>query len=155
MDAVREYLISITAAAIIAGIVTSLTKKSGSISSIVKLLAGLFMTVTILSPVIDLPLNGIQFYLDDLSSDAESVSKTGKDTAEGEIKQIITERSRAYILEKAEALGAELEVEVFLQDLIPCSVEITGAVSPFARMQLSQYIAENLGVSSEDQRWIG
>ena len=155
MGAVKEYLISITAAAIISGIVTGLTKKSGSISAIIRLLSGLFMAVTILYPFIDLRLDEFQFYLDQMSLDAGSAADFGKDAAETEIKQIITERSRAYILEKANALGADLEIEVFLQDRIPASVQISGAVSPYAKLQLSQYITANLGISPEDQLWIG
>lgn len=155
MDAIRDYLVSITAAAIITGLLTALTKNCGSVSSIIKLLAGLFMTVTILSPMIHLPKSGFEPYLDEISYDAEYASQEGKRTADNEIEKIIIERTQAYILDKAVTLGADLEVEVLAKDLIPYSVSISGPVSPFAKSQLSHYISENLGIPLEEQNWIG
>ena len=155
MDAIRDYLISITATAIITGLATVLTKNSGSISSVVKLLAGLFMTITILSPIIHLPPSTFQLYLDEISYDADHASLAGKRFADEEIEKIIIEQTQAYILDKADDFGAGLEVEVFVKDLIPCSVSISGPISPLAKSQLSRYISENLGIPSEEQNWIG
>ncbi len=155
MDTIRDYLISITAAAIITGLAAVLTKNSGSISSIIKLLAGLFMTVTILTPIIQLPLSSFQLYLDEISYDADYASTAGKSAADEEIEKIIIERTRAYILDKADDFGAGLDVDVIVKDLIPCSVNISGPVSPSAKSQLSRYISENLGIPLEAQNWIG
>lgn len=155
MDAIRNYLISITAAAMIAGIVTGITKKSGSISSIIRLLAGLFMTVTILHPILDIRISKLQIYLEQLSFDADHAADIGKKAAEDEIKQRIAEKACAYILEKANDLGADLQVKVMLHDLAPCAVRISGPVSPYAKQQLSNYITTNLGISLEDQQWTG
>ena len=155
MGSIKDYLISITAAAIIAGIVTSITKKSTSISSIIKLLAGLFMAVTVLYPFLDIRINELQFYFEQMSLDADFAAGIGKKAAEDEMKQRITEKASAYILEKAYSLGADLNVEVLLEDLVPCAVQISGPVSPYAKQQLSYFITTNLGISLEDQRWIG
>lgn len=155
MDAIKDYLISITAAAIITGIVTGITKKSGSISAMIRLLSGLFMAVTILYPVVDIQFSSLRPYLDQMSIDGDYAADLGKKAAEEEMKQFITERSCAYILDKAAAFGADLEVEVYLQDFVPCGVQISGAVSPYAKQQISQYISSNLGISLEEQRWIG
>ena len=155
MEALRDYLISITSAALISGIVIGITKKSGSISSIVKLLAGLFMTVTVLHPLVDIRLSEAQFYWEQLSLDGDCTAAIGKTAAESEMKQIISDRSNAYILEKASELGADIQVEVLLKDLMPDAVKISGAVSPYAKQQLSKYITTNLGIPLEDQNWIG
>lgn len=79
----------------------------------------------------------------------------GKRFADEEIEKIIIEQTQAYILDKADDFGAGLEVEVFVKDLIPCSVSISGPISPLAKSQLSRYISENLGIPSEEQNWIG
>ncbi len=155
MGAIKNYLISITAAAMVAGVVTGITKKSGSVSSIIKLLAGLFLTVTILYPILDIRINELQFYFEQMSLDADYAASIGKNAAEDEIKQRITESASAYILEKANNLGVDLQVEVILQDLVPCAVWISGPVSPHAKLQLSNFITTNLGISLEDQRWVG
>ena len=155
MNAIRDYLISVTAAALISGIVIGISKKSGSISTIVKLLAGLFMTVTVLYPIVDIRLSEAQFYWEQLSLDADYAASIGKNAAEQEIKQIITDRSCAYVLKKANELGADIQIEIILEDLIPDSVRISGAVSPYVKQQLSNYIATNLGIPLEDQLWTG
>lgn len=155
MDAVKDYLISIVAASLVAGIATGITKKSGSISSMVRLLAGLFLTVTVMQPIVNISFGNLQLYLDQTSADADHAAGIGRNTAETEVKQVIIERSCAYILEKANALGADISVEVVLDDFIPSAVEICGAVSPNAKQQISNYITTNLGISTEDQQWIG
>lgn len=155
MGAIKEYLMSVTSAAIICGVITGLTKKSGSISAMLKMLAGLFMTMTVLSPVMNLPLLDFPIYLDHLSDDAQSAAIIGEEIANDEMQQIIMEHTQAYILKKAKALGADIEVVVYLQDLIPSGVRIIGQTAPYTKKQLSQYISDNLGISLEDQLWIG
>ena len=64
----------------------------------------------------------------------------------------------SYILSKAESLGAKLEVTVELSDELyakPVAVQLTGAVSPYAKQTLTQMIEEELGLNREAQRWIG
>lgn len=155
MDGIKDYLISIAAAAIITGIIVGITKKSGAISSIVKLLAGLFMTVTVLHPLVDIRLSEALDYFESLSIDADTAVQVGQFAAEEEMKQHIKERCSAYVLEKAKTLGADIKVEFYLDDLVPSSVQISGAVSPFTKQQLSNYITANIGISLEDQLWIG
>lgn len=152
---IRNYLLSVVAAAMIAGIVTGITKNCGSIASIIKMLAGLFLTLTILHPIIDIPFDHFQLYVDQLSFDAENAVNEGKTKTEDEMKEFITERTGAYILEKATTLGADVSVEVILDGLVPYSVRISGAVSPYAKQQISNYITANLGIQTEDQQWVG
>lgn len=154
MSFIKEYLLTITAASIICGIVAGLTKKSGTISAMVKLLSGIFLTTSILSPIIKFPLTNISLHLNSISSEAESTVNIGKQLAAEEMKAIIMSNTQTYILEKAEKLGADIEVEVFLNDLIPSSVRIVGQTAPYTKLQLSGYISENLGIAVEDQHWI-
>lgn len=155
MVGVREYLTSIMTASLICGIVIGITRKTGSISSIIKLLAGLFMSITVLNPLISIRLNDAQLFWDNLTIDADHAASMGKDAALAEMNEIIIERTCAYILEKAEEYGADIQIEIDLQDLVPNSVKISGAVSPYVKQQLSKYIMTNLGISLEDQHWIG
>ena len=155
MNAIRDYLISIAAVSMITGIVVGITKRSGTVSAIVKLLAGLFVSVTVLYPLVDIRLSGAQYYFEQLSIDADGAASAGQFAAEVEMKELILERCRTYICEKAKTLGADIEVDIYLDDLVPSSVQISGAVSPHVKQQLSNYITTNLGISLEDQQWIG
>ena len=154
MGVIKEYLISVTAASVICGIIAGLIKKDSAISAVVKLLSGIFLTITILSPIIKLPLTNITLHIDSLSDEAENTVQVGKQIATEEMKAIITTNVQAYILEKAEKLGADIEVEVFLQDLIPKSVRIIGQTAPYTKLQLSGYITDNLDIPVEEQQWI-
>ena len=154
MAIIREYLLSITVASIICGMVAGITKKDGTISAIIKLLSGIFLTITMLAPIIRFPLSNITLHVDTISADAAHTVAVGKQIAADEMKTIIISNTRTYILEKAEKLGADIDVEVYLQDLIPKSVRIIGQVSPYTKLQLTSYISEELGIAVEDQQWI-
>lgn len=154
MAIIKEYLLSITAATIICTMVAGLIKKDGTISAIIKLLSGIFLTITILSPIIRFPLSNITLHVDTISADAAHTVSVGKQIASDEMKEIIISNTRTYILEKAQKLGADIEVEIYLQDLVPKSVQIIGQVSPYTKLQLSGYISEELGIAAEDQQWI-
>ena len=155
MDSIREYLLSVTAAAIVCCIARNLTAKSGSISAIVKMLTGLMMTIVILTPAVHLSFDTLTLYTNQLTADAQNASYAGQVAAENEMKQLISTQTEAYILKRAQQLGVQLEIEVFLEDLIPASVRITGAAAPYTKLQLTRYISENLGIPSEAQHWIG
>lgn len=155
MDAVREYLLSVTASAIICGIVTRLTASKGTISSIVKLLAGVFLAVVVIKPVINLQVAEFQRYTDGISQRADAVVSMGQEMAAQEMEAIIISRTQAYILDKADELGAALEVEVQLNGGIPARVFLAGAVSPNAKAQLSAWIENDLGIPLEAQEWTG
>ena len=71
-------------------------------------------------------------------------------------RDIIKARIQAYILDKADSFGTQLDVEVILdQDNIPTSVELRGNISPYAKAQLTGIITENLGIPKEYQLWTG
>ena len=74
------------------------------------------------------------------------------------MRTIIKGETEAYILDKAASLGVELEVDVLLEDMYPMApktVRLSGSVSPYVRNRLQNIIAEELGISKENQIWIG
>ena len=76
----------------------------------------------------------------------------------GAMIAIIKEETEAYILDKAASLGVTLSVEVMVEDgNVPrlSGVQLSGQVSPYARQQLSTWISNDLGISKENQKWIG
>lgn len=78
--------------------------------------------------------------------------------AEAETKRqmtaIISEEAATYILDKADALGLQLEVQVELDgNLLPWGVSLQGAASPYARSRLSSQIETELGIPKERQVW--
>ena len=158
MDSVRSYLLSVTTAAIICGIIMGIFGKKGTIGVVVKLLCGMFLAVTVISPVLELNLNELDLYLSDLQTVSDSAVQTGVHSARESLCLGIKEQTEAYILDKALGWNTDLEVEIVLSDEalpIPIEVRLYGDVSPYTRNFLTRMIESDLGIPREAQIWIG
>ena len=156
MDAIREYLICVTAAALICGIATRIVK-SGAVANVVKLMAGILMALVIVSPLLRIRLDQLMDALEDIQISAENIAAEGEKTARTDMEELIIQQLQSYILDKAGSMGVELTVEIELESQglpIPCAVTLCGSVGPYAKSVLSEYIEENLGIKAEEQRWI-
>ena len=88
--------------------------------------------------------------------DAEDAAAMGENLARDSMADIIKEETEAYILDKAADLHANLHVEVIVgEDNLPTAVTLSGEASPYARRQIQAIIANDLGISKENQKWIG
>ncbi len=157
MDDVRQYMLSVTATALFCGIVNNFIGKKGANASIIKLLTGLFMAVTIVSPLVNVDFTELAVIDDFISDDAERAVYSGQETAQNALRQIIIEKTEAYILDKATSLEMDMKVEVLLNDdtpPVPYCVTISGNASPYAKRVLCSYIESNLGIPKENQIWI-
>lgn len=155
MEAIREYLLSVTMAAIVCAIAKRLLDRKGTPAAMGKLLTGLFMTVTVLAPLAGVSLGPIGDMTADFRQHAQRAVEEGEKYAADALRQGITERTQAYILDKAEDIGANICVEVILsEDLypVPSQVKISGDISPIARNKLKGILKE-LGISEENQIW--
>lgn len=153
MEALWQYSISVVAAALLCGLVTGLMP-GGRAKDIIKVVCGLFLAYTVLHG-----LTGTDWKMPSLtditSDDARQAAALGESLGEDAMAQIIMEQTRAYILDKATALGLALEAEVTLEeDLVPGSVTLRGQAAPYERRQLQSIIALELGIPKERQQWI-
>lgn len=156
MGALREYLMQVTAAAVICGIVTAITGKKGSGASIIRLMTVLFMAMTIIGPIASLKLDQFTDYFADIQAESDAFVAAGSESSREKIGQVIKEKAEAYILDKAVPFGANIAVALTLSDgelPVPVSVRICGAVSPYAKSRLSQIIWQDLGIPMEEQKW--
>ena len=154
MEAIRDYLFSVTAAALICGAVSCIIGKNGGISKLLKLLCGIFLAAAVIKPVVDVKIDDLSFFSNRLGVDADQVVAIGKEMAADEMNRIIKEKSEAYILDKAMSLGAKVEVMIKLENSVPTGITVKGDVSPFLKSQLSACIIQDLGILQEDQIWI-
>ena len=153
MEPIREYLLSVTAAALICGVVRGFAGKGGATAKLLKLLCGIFLAVTVIRPVVNIKLDDFYDFTDRLSAEGEMAVAMGEEMASDEMKRIIKEKAEAYILDKAKLLGAEIQVEVFLEDLVPAAAVMSGNISPFAKSSLSESIYKDLDIPAEEQIW--
>lgn len=156
MESLRQYVITVTAAAIIAGILAGFMDEKSSSGGLIRLIAGLFLAFAVISPVVQLDWDGITASLSDFSAEGSLAAAEGENIASETYSSIIKSETEAYILDKAAELSAELEVEVTLDDgYVPAFVAIRGAVSPYAKLRLQQILEDDLGISKENQIWTG
>lgn len=158
MDDIRQYLISVIAVTLICGILTGLLGKESSGYTIARLISGLLIAFTVISPILDVDLHNILNFTDTLYQSGEMAAQDGQRISETAMQTIIKSETEAYILDKAASLGVELEVDVLLEDtypMAPKSVRVSGSISPYGRNWLQNVIAEELGISKENQIWTG
>ena len=75
-----------------------------------------------------------------------------------QLTPLIKQKTQAYILDKAHSFGCNPDVEVTLGDgpsPVPESVRITGEVPFSVRKDLEKLLEQELGISKENQQWIG
>lgn len=157
MDALRQYAVSVIAAAIVCGIVTG-SFQNGTVKEIVKLVCGLFLTFTVIHPVIGLDITSLSIYQPDYTLDASKAAAIGENFTREGIADIIKTETETYILDKAAELNADLTATVTVSQAdtpVPVAVSISGEVTPYARQQLQGIIQSDLGIAKENQVWSG
>jgi hypothetical protein len=157
MDSLGRYLLGILASSLICGIAMELIGKKGSNSAAVKLLCGVFMLLSVMSPVLDVRIGALTDLTGAFQLEGDTFAQEGKNLAQEQYRSVITQRTEAYILDKAVSLGADVDVEVVLTDddtSAPKAVTICGKISPYAKGLLSSWLNRELGIATEEQRWI-
>ncbi len=158
MEGIRQYLLTVTAAAIICGVAKTIADEKTVSGTVIRLIAGLIMTLSVLSPVVKLNLGELPDITSAFVAEGKVAASRGEELAARQIMIIIKEQLQAYILDKAASFGAELEVEVLMPDdgsAQPEGVILRGNVSPYAKARLQEMIEEDLNIAKEKQKWIG
>lgn len=153
MELLREYLLSLTSAALICCIIKVIPIGKAP-ASLIRTLCGIFMACTLIRPVLSLNLSDYSSGFNSYSQEARTAAAAGEEAAAKSMTDVIKANTEAYILDKAAAMEVELNVEIILDGLIPDKAVLRGAVSPYARSTLSQWITQQLGIPGEAQSWI-
>lgn len=156
MNSVGAYILRLTAAAVICGLITGIVGTKGALASVVKLMTGLFLCFSVVSPFLKVNVGNLTGYLDDLQISGEEIVMEGESAVKKELEAIIKSKTEAYILDKAASYGAELAVEVSVdasQMPVPNAVRVRGQISPYGKKQLQQIITNDLGIALEAQIW--
>lgn len=156
MDNLRQYLLTVICVSAVCAIVVGLIGKNGSQAAIMKLISGIFITITVISPWLSIQFHDISYYFDSLYSETQTIVDSGMEYSDNETTKIIKERVEEYIHNKASSLGSALDIEVILSEsepYKPISITLTGGVSPYNKRQLQQIISDDLGIPEVDQEW--
>ena len=156
MDTIRQYILSVLSAAIIASLLVRFTNKQEAVGRIIKLIASVFLSIAVVAPIIKMQILDISEYVGDLEADGKNIISDAKVQVENETVSIILEKVQAYIEDKAATYGAEITATVGITEpdsLRPDTIEIEGNVSPYVKEILQDVIADDLGIQEDNQIW--
>lgn len=157
VESIKAYVMALTSAAIVCGILCKVVGEKDSVGVTLKLVTGIFILFTAISPLINIHISNLGDFLNDFVNDSDQYVFQGTIDAQNVLREIITQKTSTYIMDKGRTYGAELHVEVKTDDSdipVPCAVTISGAIAPYAKSQLQTMIREDLGIAMEAQTWI-
>lgn len=123
-----------------------------------KLLCGLFLTLTVVKPLVQLELPDLDILLVPFSQEAETAVSEGTEMLQDALAKSIQQETEAYICSKAEQLQANLHVQVHLSNdepPIPDEVILDGNIDPAVKEVLQEMMEDELNIPKEHQQWIG
>lgn len=152
----RAYLLSVTAAAILASLIRSLAP-SGSGGRGARMGAGLLVILSVMLPLGEIdPLGAAKELLRTHDSDplqTDFIEQTNRQL----LSELISGEAEAYILDKAMAVGFSPSVtvttKVFDRYPEPWQAEITGQFTASQEHILKRMIVTELGIPEERQVW--
>lgn len=158
MSAIKGYLLSISACALLSSIVLSIIPKS-NVKKIANLIGMLLIVLAAISPLVKIKAEDIAKSIAMIEIETEEI-RTGVEINNREIlAEVIQNRCETYILDKAELINADISVKIILSEEggypYPVGVLIEGAVTAEARAYLESIIEQDIGILPEKQEWRG
>lgn len=154
MDGISGYILSLVCTAILCGLIALLFDNQSPISGVVKLVLGIIMTIVVLKPVIQENVFSLETYFEGLSNDGAWAVTAGSNYAKSLQEEIIKERTETYILDKASQLGADITVDVSLDESnLPIAACFSGQISPYVKEQLEDFMSKQLAIQEECLSW--
>ena len=155
MEAIRQHILSLIAISVLCGIII-LFFRGNSHAGVMKIITGVMISLTLLKPFIRGDELKMDLFWNSISYDSSMAVKQGIDAAESANAAYIKEAMESYISNKAEAMNAEIDAQVTLENdtlQIPKRITITGTVSPYIKRQLMDIISKDLGIPEDKQLW--
>lgn len=154
---IAGYFMSVVAASMLVAIAMQMISNE-RIRKIVALAGGAVVLICVLTPLLHLDLDSISFDFSNLLERQSEELEQMKTDSEQEICRIIIETTEAYILDKADKVGAVVSVQVTAEKaeggyFYPDMVSLTGVVTSAQKRELSVYLRDVLGIDESRQIW--
>ena len=155
MAAMREWLLSVEAAALLISAAESLLP-AGTWKRFLSSLGGLILMLTMLRPLLNLDLDALRLDAGAYRAAVQTRTQELEAQQADELAAIIKERTETYILEKAAAMGIVCEVRVTVQTREDGAPLPYAAVLSCRRTQaLANVMKQDLDIPEERQVWNG
>ena len=154
METLRTYLLGIVAAAMAVTAASALLRE-GSLRRAVRLAGSMVLILVVLGPLLWESLDAFGSYLAEIEMEEDAL-RSGIEVENTDIlTRIICRKTEAYILDKATAMGAEVEVAVTMEQgehyPYPYAVTVEGALTDAQRERLSEDMELSLAIPKERQ----
>ena len=157
MDSAKGYILTVVSVCIICGIIRKLVVTGGGTSAVINIICGTILAITVISPLVNINIKNIDRILNDINTDNAAYVQSGIDSSDQKLREIISDKVCAYILEKTSSYDCSINsVHVSLSDdnmPAPESLQIEGTFSPYIKNRLAEFFATNLGIPKEKQQW--
>ena len=154
METLRTYLLGIVAAAMAVTAASALLRE-GSLRRAVRLAGSVVLIRVVLGPLLRESLDAFGAYLAEIEMEEDAL-RSGIEVENTDIlTRIICRKTEAYRLDKAAALGADVEVAVTMEQgehyPYPYAVTVEGALTDAQRELLSEDMELSLAIPKERQ----
>jgi len=156
---VKLWLLRVTAASLIAALADSLMPK-GPVRQVGRLVCALVVLWAVVSPALELDMPRPDQALGQLQDQTGQLRQDLEEESGAMLKKLIERESGAYIVDKAEDLGAQCTARVICASgeggvWLPWQAEITGELTQQQREQLEELIHTELGIPPQRQSYTG
>lgn len=151
IEAVRSWITSVAAAAFLVALSQSLIPE-GTVRKIAGFAGGLILLLVMIKPFPGIDVGGLDLSYEDYAGEISQRQEQLKAQSDQTLGELIAEKTEAYILDKAAALGVDCTVRVLTEPgkdgtPIPAGAELTGQKSD----ALADYMEQELGIPKERQ----
>lgn len=151
IEAVRSWLTAVAAAAFLVALSQSLIPE-GTVRKIASFTGGLILLLVMVKPLLGADFDRLDLRYEDYAVDIQQRQEELQSESDQTLGELIAEKTEAYILDKAAALGLTCTVRVLVESgedgtPIPVGAELTGQKSE----ALADYMEQELGIPKERQ----
>lgn len=161
MELLGRWVVGLAGAALCCGLALSLTPR-GRVHRVLRLVCGMVMVIALISPLMDIDIGELSvnsaYYRERLGD----LQGRTQETSDRLSRTIIEEECAAYILDKAQVIGLDIQAVSVTAKwgdegwFYPCEAHITAnGGSEEQRGRLAAFIEGELGIERERQYWDG
>lgn len=149
MEFMRDWVVAIAAVTMIIAVVSAITPKN-SAGRAVMLCGSVLMTVVLISPIKKLDVSALSEYSARFEKEVQYRAEQMSAQNEKLRKNIIEENMRAYILQRADAMGIACDVDIECRNDVPHTAVIS-IKNKEAVPAVSELIEKECGIPSGRQ----
>lgn len=154
MRQLGQYVVSLTAAALISGMLLAMVPE-GTTQKLLRLVCGIFLTITALSALPGLKQPDLTAYLENYQQEGEALAAMGEENGRRDQLECIKQAMESYILDQAAALGADVHPDITMaEEGTVRRVVLAGRYRQDQRRTLAAILTNDLGIPEENQQWI-